>query len=96
MALVSLLFEFVPTAAAAEEGPLPGAFLEFLADMVEEDGELMDPLVLVPEPLRGELEPVTEPAGEPPTTPTAAPEEASGAEPAEHADRQGTGGLSHD
>ncbi len=51
VALLPMLLELFPSATAAEEAALPAAFLEFLAEMVEEDGELLDPLLLAPPPL---------------------------------------------
>ena len=48
-----LTFSLPAAAAQAEPESLPEGFLEFLAAMVDQDGELVDPLSLDTEPFPG-------------------------------------------
>ena len=45
--ILALCFLYTPT--LAEDADLPPGFLEFLGNMVEQDGELVDPLTFVVE-----------------------------------------------
>jgi len=43
-----LMFALLSPPALAAEEPIPAGFLEYLGEMVQQDGEWVDPLTLIP------------------------------------------------